>query len=173
MHQTQSSRYYGVSYKKYAGRRYRQWFLGINPVEKCTQSFPRCYVNRRGQVTSWRILVTSLAAPSVIKDVGHSLLERCPDQPGESFAHYSMNSFFFSQSDKVDLALWGTGLPENPTDVAPIDHAEIRHDVTFISADVESQENLWTIFYRILAATTSIGPPPPPTTTITQCIANS
>jgi hypothetical protein len=36
----------------------------------------------------------------------------------------------------------GTCLPENPTDVAPIDHTERRHDVTFISVDVESQENL-------------------------------
>jgi hypothetical protein len=34
--------------------------------------------------------------------------------------------------------------------VAPIDHTERRHDVTFISVDVESQENLCKIFYRIL-----------------------
>jgi hypothetical protein len=37
------------------------------------------------------------------------------------------------------------------SDVAPIDHTERRHDVTFISVDVESQENLCKIFYRILA----------------------
>jgi hypothetical protein len=37
------------------------------------------------------------------------------------------------------------------TDVAPIDHTERCHDVTFISVDVESQENRCTIFYRIFA----------------------
>jgi hypothetical protein len=37
---------------------------------------------------------------------------------------------------------WGTWLPENPADVAPIDHTERRHDVTFFYVDVESQENL-------------------------------
>jgi hypothetical protein len=37
-----------------------------------------------------------------------------------------------------------TWLPQNPTDVAPIDHTERRHDVTFISVDVESQEDLCT-----------------------------
>jgi hypothetical protein len=41
-------------------------------------------------------------------------------------------------------------MPENPTDVAPIDHTERRHDVTFISVDVESQENLYN-FLQILA----------------------
>jgi hypothetical protein len=46
---------------------------------------------------------------------------------------------------------WGTCLPENPTDVAPIDHTERRHDVTFISVDVETQKNRCAIFYRILA----------------------
>jgi hypothetical protein len=34
--------------------------------------FPLCYVNRRN-VTSWRILVTPLAAPSIIKQVRHCL----------------------------------------------------------------------------------------------------
>jgi hypothetical protein len=37
-------------------------------IEKCTRSFPRCYVNR-GKVTSWRILVTPFAAPSIFKQV--------------------------------------------------------------------------------------------------------
>jgi hypothetical protein len=45
-------------------------FFGINPVEKCTRSFPRCY-SRRRNVTSWRILGTTLAAPSIIKQVIH------------------------------------------------------------------------------------------------------
>jgi hypothetical protein len=45
----------------------------------------------------------------------------------------------------------GTCLPENPTDVAPIAHTERRHDFTYFSVDVESQENLCTIFYRVLA----------------------
>jgi hypothetical protein len=39
-------------------------FFWINPVEKCTPSFPRCDVNR-GKVT----LVVLLAAPSIIKQV--------------------------------------------------------------------------------------------------------
>jgi hypothetical protein len=46
-------------------------FFWINPVEKYTRSFLRCYVNR-GNVTSWRILVTPLAAPSIMKQVPHS-----------------------------------------------------------------------------------------------------
>jgi hypothetical protein len=50
-----------------------------------------------------------------------------------------------------DNLLMRNMLVGNPTDVAPIDHTERRHDVTFISVDVESQENLYTIFYRILA----------------------
>jgi hypothetical protein len=56
----------------------------INPVEKkSTRSFPRCYVNR-GKVTSRRLLVTPLAAPSIIKQVSITTkgelrvpLERC------------------------------------------------------------------------------------------------
>jgi hypothetical protein len=42
-------------------------FFWINPVEKCTQSFPRCYVNRE-KVKSWCLLVT---APSIIKQALH------------------------------------------------------------------------------------------------------
>jgi hypothetical protein len=50
MHQTQRSRYpIDFSYEKYAGRKYV--FFGIDPVEKCTRDFPRCYVSR-GKVTS-------------------------------------------------------------------------------------------------------------------------
>jgi hypothetical protein len=41
---------------------------------------------------------------------------------------------------------WGTSLPETL-----IDHTERCHDDTFISVDVESQENLRTIFNRIFA----------------------
>jgi hypothetical protein len=33
-------------------------------------------------------------------------------------------------------------LLKNPTDVAPVDHTKIRHDVTFISVDVETQGNM-------------------------------
>jgi hypothetical protein len=46
-------------------------FCWINPVEKCTRSFPRCYVNR-GKVTSLIILVIPLTAPSIIEQVTHS-----------------------------------------------------------------------------------------------------
>jgi hypothetical protein len=42
-------------------------FFWINPVEKCTRSFPRCYVNR-GKVTSAFGLLT---APSIAKQVSH------------------------------------------------------------------------------------------------------
>jgi hypothetical protein len=62
MHQKQSSQY-----EKYAGHRHIQCFLlGKNPVDKCTRSFPRCNANR-GKVTSWRILVSPPAAPSIIR----------------------------------------------------------------------------------------------------------
>jgi hypothetical protein len=60
----------GFSYEKYAGRQHRQCFLLNKSCRKSTQSFPRCYVNR-GKVTSWRRLVTPLAAPSIIKKVLH------------------------------------------------------------------------------------------------------
>jgi hypothetical protein len=64
----QSSHYViGFSYEKSAGHRHRQCFIfWKNPVEKCTWSFPRCNVNR-GQVTSWRLLVSPPAAPSIIR----------------------------------------------------------------------------------------------------------
>jgi hypothetical protein len=50
----------------------------------------------------------------------------------------------FGRPESVNITSHGQGtcLPENPTDVAPIDHAKWRHDGTFISVDVESQENL-------------------------------
>jgi hypothetical protein len=40
-------------------------------TEKCIRSFPRCYVNRENVTPSWRVLVTPLAAPSIIKRVHH------------------------------------------------------------------------------------------------------
>jgi hypothetical protein len=47
---------------------------------------------------------------------------------------------------------------DDAKDVAPIDHTERHHDVTFISVDVELQENMCTIFYRILAKENKILP---------------
>jgi hypothetical protein len=49
------------------------FFFWINHVDKCTRYFPRCYVNR-GKVTSWRILVTPPAAPSIIKQFPYCIL---------------------------------------------------------------------------------------------------
>jgi hypothetical protein len=46
-------------------------FFWINPREKCTQTFTQCYV--KGKVTSWSLLVTPLAAPSIIKQVLQSI----------------------------------------------------------------------------------------------------
>jgi hypothetical protein len=43
---------------------------------------------------------------------------------------------------------WGARTHDEAKDGAPIDQTERRHDVTLISVDVESQENLCTIFYR-------------------------
>jgi hypothetical protein len=60
----------GISYEKSAGRGIGNVFFWINPVEKCTRSFPPCYVNRE-KVSSWRLLVSPLAAPSIIKQVPH------------------------------------------------------------------------------------------------------
>jgi hypothetical protein len=63
MHQTQSSRYLIVfSYEKSAGRRHRQCFL---MDKSCRKMYTILYVNRV-KVTSWRLLVASLAAPSII-----------------------------------------------------------------------------------------------------------
>jgi hypothetical protein len=49
------------------------FYFWKNPLQKCTRSFPRCNVNR-GKVTSWRILVSPPAAPSIITQVPHSFL---------------------------------------------------------------------------------------------------
>jgi hypothetical protein len=43
-----------------------------NPVEKCTQSFSWCNINR-GKVTSLRLLVSPPAASSIITQVPHLL----------------------------------------------------------------------------------------------------
>jgi hypothetical protein len=60
------------SNEKSAGRRGIVENVPLNPVEKCTRSFPRCYIYfNRGKVTSRRLLVTPLAAPSIIKQVLH------------------------------------------------------------------------------------------------------
>jgi hypothetical protein len=45
---------------------------------------------------------------------------------------------------------WGTCTHDDAKDGAPIDQTERRHDVTFFSVDVESRENLCTIFYTML-----------------------
>jgi hypothetical protein len=60
MHQAQNYRYlYRLFVWKICRTPVDNVFFWINPVEKCTRSFPRCYVNR-GKVTSWRLSVTPL-----------------------------------------------------------------------------------------------------------------
>jgi hypothetical protein len=85
MHQKQSCQdLIGFSfYEKSAGHRHRQLFyFWKKPVEKCTRSFQRCNVNR-GKVTSWRILVSSPAAPSIITQVPHGR-RTLSHSPGQS-----------------------------------------------------------------------------------------
>jgi hypothetical protein len=70
--------------------------------------------------------------------------------PGCKIAKFDcMTGKIWTTRDRLVISPeWGTCLPEIPTDDATIDHTERRHDVTFISVDVESQENRCTIFYK-------------------------
>jgi hypothetical protein len=65
MHQTQNSRYHRSFLWKICRTPVRD-NVWINPVEKCTRYFRRCYVNR-GKVTPCRRMVIPLASSSIIK----------------------------------------------------------------------------------------------------------
>jgi hypothetical protein len=57
---------FSISHPFFVWKICRTWhnvFFWISLVKKCTQSFPQCYIKRR-KVTSWRLLVTPLAADS-------------------------------------------------------------------------------------------------------------
>jgi hypothetical protein len=59
------------SYEKSAARRYRQCFL---LYESCWKMYTILSAVNRGKMTSWRLFVTPLAAPSIREQVPHSTI---------------------------------------------------------------------------------------------------
>jgi hypothetical protein len=80
MHKTQRSRYLiGFSYEKFAGRRYDNVFVWLNPVEKCAQSTAVLLKQRKSDVMTY----FSHSTRSAIYYKAGSPIDFCPLEVAE------------------------------------------------------------------------------------------